>query len=414
MKICHIANLLPGYHNSWGGGAQATYRTVKLLQKNGIDNVVLALKPIKQVKEDFEFHSISVLEDYIGKKAKFFKRPFDIVAFFSAYNLLKKIKPDIVNLHNFSTIGFGAVLAAKMLGIPIIYSINDFWAVCPKQDLVDYRGKNCGRFQGKWCIKCVSENKDAMQKIFLAVRKNMFDFFLFKNLDSITVLAECWKKLLSKYGFPEEKIAVIPLPLEIKQTKKREIAKGSILYAAWIVPKKGLHVIIRAMPSLLKEFPNAKLYALGNYNAAEKGYREFIENFIKKNKLEKNVLLLGGKPYQEVEKFLEKSEVVVVPDQWQISLSTFLNEAMMHGRAIVASNIGGIPEYLHDKKDGLLASHSDSEDFARKIIYLMKNRKKAAQFGRNAHKAIIEKVNEKIVFKKLLDEYKKTLLRKEQ
>lgn len=406
MKICHITNQLPNYHRFWGGAEQACYRILKVLAKNGVENTVLAIKPIKEVKDDFDFYSVPVLQDYIGEKlASLLKRPYDIVAYRNVYKLLKKIKPDVLHLHNFGNIGFGAVIAAKKLNIPVIFSAYDFWFLCPLQNLIKYDGTNCRDFHSGKCIDCIKGKKDALQKMFIRLRRPMFDKYLFNEVDKIIVLAEQWKRLLEEYGINEDKIAVIPLPLKREAKKKSKIEKNSVLYVGWLVPRKGLHILLEAIPYVLKEFPDAKLYVAGEYDQYEMHYKDTVEEIISRNKIEKSVVMLGKQPYSEVEKLILKANVVAVPEQWQIALSTFMNEALIYGKPVVASNIGGIPEYLHDKKTGLLAETKDAKDFAEKIIFMLKNGKKAKEMGKKAEKDMKAMLDEKIIFKKLFKLY---------
>ncbi|MFH1249425.1 MAG: glycosyltransferase family 4 protein [archaeon] len=407
MRVCHVTNNLVGYHKAWGGAEQAADRIIRLLEKNGIENMVLATKPLREVKESFEFYSVPVIQDFIGEHlGSLFKRPYDLVAYNYCYNLLKEKKPDLVLLYNFGNIGFGVILAAKKLNIPVIFIACDFWFLCPLQTLIKKDGTNCTDFHSYRCIDCLENKRDLLQKISLRWRKNLFDKYFFSKVDRIIVLADYWKDLLKKYGLSQEKIKVIPLPLKKERVKKEKVEKDSILYTGWIVPRKGLHIVLEAMPEILKKIPNIKLYVIGENDPSEIEYKNKIDKIISENKLEKNVFLLGKKPYKEVQRIVQKSELVVVPEQWQIALSTFMNEAMIYGKPVVASRIGGIPEYLQDGKCGLLAEPRDSKDFAQKIINLLKNKQRAKNMGRNAALFMSKKTDERKIFDELNNVYK--------
>ena len=92
MKICHIANYIPGYHRGSGGAEEACLNTVKALYEQGIENIVAAVRPNKQPQEkEFNFYSITISEDIIGWKPSFFKRffNFDIISLLSLKEFLK-------------------------------------------------------------------------------------------------------------------------------------------------------------------------------------------------------------------------------------------------------------------------------------------------------------------------------------
>jgi glycosyltransferase involved in cell wall biosynthesis len=412
MKVCHVTDSLPGYHNWWGGAEQAAYRIIKLLVKNNIENVVLSTKPVKNPKkkeEGFSFYSVPLAQEYFGERfGRFMKRPFDPVAYFASYKLLKKIKPDVLHLHNFANIGFGVILAAKKLKIPVVFSLYDLWCVCPTQMLIKPNGEICTDYQGPGCINCLQSKKNLLQKFFITQRKRIFKKYFFSNLNKIIALANSSSIQLQKYGIHKKKINVVPLPLTVKKLKKGKIEKNSLLFIGWIVRRKGLHILLEAMPKILKKI-DVKLYIIGSVDPCEKGYIEKINDIIKKYKLEKKIILLGKKPYKEVEKYLQKSEVIVVPEQWEISLATSLNEAMMFEKSIVASRIGGIPSFLEDDKAGLLAKHDDPDDFAEKIIESLNNKRKAKHMAKKARKDIIKKVSEKSVFEGIIRTYNQVI-----
>jgi trehalose synthase len=54
------------------------------------------------------------------------------------------------------------------------------------------------------------------------------------------------------------------------------------------------------------------------------------------------------------------------------------------GTPVVGSNIGGIPQQIVDGKSGYLADPHDYQEFADKIVELLKNRKLAQKMGQNA------------------------------
>ena len=74
-----------------------------------------------------------------------------------------------------------------------------------------------------------------------------------------------------------------------------------------------------------------------------------------------------------------------------------LLEAMLQGKAIVATRVGGIPEIISDRRNGLLTPPMDSEAFVAACLKLIDNKSVREQLAKNARKDaeskyIIEKV----------------------
>ncbi len=84
---------------------------------------------------------------------------------------------------------------------------------------------------------------------------------------------------------------------------------------------------------------------------------------------------------------------------------TTLADAMSFGKAIVASNIGGLPEMLKNGDSGLLADPKDPKDFADKIIKILSDSSLAEEFGQRAIKNIRDYGSEDIIKKQLLNLY---------
>jgi len=415
MKIAHATNYLPYYHAIVGGGEQAVYRLVKLQAKKGNKISVLATAPIKKPKEDFKFFSVNVSEDYFDKSGSFVRAlklsffPFDLVSFISSYKILKKIKPDILHLHNFNILSFSVLQAAKILDIPTVLSIYDYWYFCPISMLFDNDYNVCEKYHGLNCVDCIKQKSNmprTLLKLFLLLRKPVFNYFLNK-IDAFVALSESSETILTNYGIKKEKVHKIPLLFsskDFKLWKPEKLKKNLILYAGWVVRHKGLHILVKAMPEILKEFPDAKLIAIGD-NTIDKKYTNMILKEIKKHKLEKNVSLLGRLSDEDFNKFLGEGNIIVIPEQWENMSPVFLPQSMINGKPIVASNIGGIPEFLENNRNGLICKPNDPHDFAEKMIWMLKNKDSANKMGENAKKDISKVFNEDEISKNLTSLY---------
>lgn len=82
-----------------------------------------------------------------------------------------------------------------------------------------------------------------------------------------------------------------------------------------------------------------------------------------------------------------------------------LGESMYFGKATVASKIGGIPEFITDGEDGLLATPTEPADFAEKIIRLLKDRLFMQEIENNARRKAQYLFSEEIRYKRLLTMY---------
>ena len=422
MKIYFITNYLPKYHKISGGAERATNSILKLLKDKGKDVGVMFTKP------DFDegkFNSVPIkaIEDRLSEKMKRTIQTmkimgifYDILTFFHSLKVYAKVKPDILNFQNFNVLSFPMLWAAKLMGIPTIFSVYDFWCICPTGTLIDNKGRRCRIFNSILCEKCNFVppqfrliKKLGLLKPMLFIREKIFKISL-KQFDAFIVLSTFWVDILKKYGIDEKKINVIPLPIEgnIKIKKNRKVERNSILFVGWIDRRKGSFTVVRAMKKILKNVPNAKLYLIGPIG--EESQKKKIDDYINKNKLEKNIKFLGKMPHQQVLDFMQKVEVITIPEQWEIAWPIALTEAMAVAKPTVSSNIGGIPDFIDAGKNGFLAEPTDYNDFANKIIWFLKNKRKAKKMGMQARKDVLNMTDENMIVDKLMELYKSKVL----
>ena len=82
--------------------------------------------------------------------------------------------------------------------------------------------------------------------------------------------------------------------------------------------------------------------------------------------------MLGYKQSDEVFSMVNSSDIFLMPSRYEGTPIALLEAAAL-GKAIVASNVGGIPEVIEDGKDGLLVPPGDTEALIDKIIYALNN-----------------------------------------
>lgn len=88
-----------------------------------------------------------------------------------------------------------------------------------------------------------------------------------------------------------------------------------------------------------------------------------------------NVEFVGEKLGQELVAEYKTSQLFVLPSASEGQPLSLL-EAQVCGLPIVATKVGGIPEIVHDGKEGILVQFGDYKQLARAIIKALKYRKK--------------------------------------
>lgn len=179
-------------------------------------------------------------------------------------------------------------------------------------------------------------------------------------------------------------------------------------------PLKGLHLLLKAMPIVLRRYPDAHIRIAGSdvTNMGlrhETGYGKIIRKLIYQLQLEKHVTFLGSLSVSEMKKEYLQANVFVCPSSIENS-SNSLGEAQCLGVPCVASYVGGLPDMIPNSNCGYLYRFDDAEELAYHICRifaespsfdnsemiemarLRHNKNENVHTLMNTYKAILEKV----------------------
>jgi glycosyltransferase involved in cell wall biosynthesis len=194
--------------------------------------------------------------------------------------------------------------------------------------------------------------------------------------------------------------------LSKEQAQKRLLGRTSPLVIGTIAEwtkNKGLFYLLEAVKQLFRG-RTPKFLGVGPLNnldviligSGENPDKEKMYRFIKKHQF-KNIHLIEFIP--EAASYLKAFDVFVLPSIKEGLPYTIL-EAMLAEIPIIATEVGGIPEMIENKVNGLLIQPKNSQQLAEKINYLINNPEKARSMVQQARKKVITEFNlEKMVQK---------------
>jgi glycosyltransferase involved in cell wall biosynthesis len=105
-----------------------------------------------------------------------------------------------------------------------------------------------------------------------------------------------------------------------------------------------------------------------------------------------NLHILGELSPEEVSRRLAQADIYILPSRDE-ALPRAMIEAMAYGKAIVATDVGGIPEVINDGMNGLLVANEDTQALSQQLIRLFNSRELREELGRNAQKDYQERLN---------------------
>lgn len=205
---------------------------------------------------------------------------------------------------------------------------------------------------------------------------------------------------------------VIPNGIDLEKFSVSEgqnkVQENTILYFGTLIRKKGLLELPLIFNEVYKQNKEAKLILIGrdasDIITGNTSTWNMMQTLFDKEALA-NVNYLGSVPYDQIKEHINAAAVCVFPT-FAEALPVSWIEAMAMQKAIVASNIGWATEVIDDNVSGFLVHPKAHQEYAQKIVTLLKDKDLRKQFGKKAKEKATQKFSIETVAKQNADFYK--------
>lgn len=222
-----------------------------------------------------------------------------------------------------------------------------------------------------------------------------------RRADGITACSGDLAERLTKLGGPGERMRVIPYGIDPEVFYPDPEAGAAVraqlgiaedrpvlMWVSRMVHKKGLTVLLDALPEVLRRHPRA-LLVLGGYG----DLREALEQQARRLGIAPNVLFPGPVDRAKINSYWNAGDIVVVPAVHDYGgnvdgLPNIILESMSAGRPIVASHIAGIPQVITSGEHGLLVPEGNAAELAAALIALLDDPALGARLGQAARRRV--------------------------
>lgn len=188
----------------------------------------------------------------------------------------------------------------------------------------------------------------------------------------------------------EEGVCYVPNPVKKTEENKAE-RKKTILFLGNVLFSKGVEELLRAWSRLAKKYPDWTLSVVG---FCEEAYRHHLEQHFPLQ----NVEFLGYMPHGEAMEKLEESAFLVLPSHTE-GFPNVILEAMMRGKAVLATDIGAIADMLSGDCGIVIPPH-DADALYGHLESMIVDEEKRQEMGvRGREKACTEYASD-IIFEK--------------
>lgn len=351
MKIIQIGPYPLDPNHIKGGVEASVYGISKELSKSH-EVFVMDIPRKKVINDSFEKQKNIIIYRFTSNSARNFS---SILRIKSIIFSIRKQKPDICHIHSTNLFSLLIFLCLKIYKLSVIITVHGLEHI-EKRKI--------------W-------KKQRNFKNFTKYLFNSFVEFLFLSICPLIIVdtqyvisaIKEYKKQWKIIKVPKYEIipqGINPLFFKLKDGQK----KHHLLSIGAFTNRKGHLHLINAMIKVKKVIPDFCLIIAGALS--DKYYYKKIDQKIKDNNLAENIQIYPDVSFDQILKLYQTSSLFVLYSEEE-SQGIVLCEAMAAGKAIVATNVGGIPYIVENGVNGLLSDFKQINDFSDNIINLMNN-----------------------------------------
>lgn len=369
MRVLAISNFFPP--RTVGGAELSAFNTCLGIQERGLEVSALMVNTRLPQRADawhivrgVSVHERTFVPFPLGRR---YLEVFDPRVYRAVTCEIRRIKPDLVHVHNVSGATLAPFVACHRLGIPVVLSLHDHWLLCPNNMLYKGNGVSADPAESpRDCAHCfrryefwahVPRRRELFSRLVADVR-------LFVSPSQGTVDRHV------AAGYDRSRFRVIPYGLHpeaygppadpiVGEYMRQSIYLRTLLFAGSLVESKGIGTIVEAVPLIARHLRVQFLVAGLGEPACVAALRRLDPRVVK---------LLGRVPFQEMRALYANADLVVVPSVCYDNSPLVIYESLLCGTPVLGAEIGGIPELVRDGETGYLFPPGDAGELAAKVI----------------------------------------------
>ena len=173
----------------------------------------------------------------------------------------------------------------------------------------------------------------------------------------------------------------------------------TLLWTGRFVKLKHPELALQAAEKLQQNNIKFKMFFIGMGPMQEQ-----MQKYIDRNNLSENVKIYGSMPTEEVQKHMDNADIALFTSDRREGWGAVVNEAMVGGCAVVASDAAGCSKILiKNGVNGFVYNHANKQEFFDHVLTLAKDKNLRKEIGINANKVLIQKWNGTEGMKRLLE-----------
>lgn len=223
----------------------------------------------------------------------------------------------------------------------------------------------------------------------------MFKWCL-KHADLVILLARKWQSLFNElYSDIKTPTTVVYNACEMVPRVSFDEKEKIIIMVAYFNDNKAPDLLLKAWKKIHKEFPDWKVYMLGN------GEVERFQGMAEKMGLRDDVIFTGYIIGKEKEQYFRKASILTMCS-YEEGFPMVVLEAWTYGICVITTPVGGLPDVLEDGLNAQVFNFGDWEGLGKNLSMLIRDKEKRIEIASYAHSHTVKKFSIKKINTQLL------------
>ena len=294
----------------------------------------------------------------------------DLQGAFAGY--LRQVRPDIVHFHHVIGLGVEAIVQARrsLPDAAIVVTFHEYLPICANHGQMVKTARNalCRRASPADCAACFPERSTAeffRRESFLKDHLALADAYVSPSAFLIERYAA--------WGLPRERFTLIengiaPQPAALPRTLGPGGRRARFGFFGQLSAFKGLPVLLQAVAAVEDEIwghDAALCISGGGLENQPASFRETFDQLLER--AGRRARFYGSYRSEELPRLMEQVDWVIVPSVWWENSPVVIQEAFLHGRPPIVSDIGGMAEKVSHGVNGLHFRAGSPEDLADRL-----------------------------------------------
>lgn len=291
----------------------------------------------------------------------------------------RDLRPHVIHFHHVLGIGLEALYALREAfpHAAILVTFHEYLSICHNH------GQMVKRHSGQLCetaspVACHGCFPDIPVSRFL--KREQFTRGMLGLADAFVSPSRFLADRYTAWGIEKDKLFVIENGIAVEAAAPARVLQGAnprrnrFAYFGQMTPFKGVDVLIDAVSRIPKELwgeDSCLMIFGGNLERQPIEFQERMRKLIAD--AGPRVRFYGAYQNAEVPRLMRSVDWVVLPSVWWENSPVVIQEALLHCRPMISSDIGGMAEKVRDGKDGLHFRAGSSQDLADRIAETLGN-----------------------------------------